>query len=69
VLVDAQGPFGNPTSDSLRTCITEATTSAVVVAYVPAGYSTRRLDEVLDGTRDCLVRHNGGLLVDRRVVS
>ena len=43
MLVDARGPFGNPTSDSLRTCITEATRSALVVGYAPAGYSTARL--------------------------
>ena len=41
VLVDAEGPFGNPTSDSLRTCITLATTRCLVVAYAPAGYAAR----------------------------
>ncbi len=35
VLVDAEGPFGNPTSDSLRTCITLATTRCLVVALRP----------------------------------
>ena len=39
VLVDAEGPFGNPTSDSLRTCITLGTTRCLVVAYAPAGYA------------------------------
>jgi DNA/RNA-binding domain of Phe-tRNA-synthetase-like protein len=68
VLVDAQGPFGNPTSDSARTCITEATRAAFVVAYVPGGYSPRRLDEVLDGTEACLVRHCGGSRVERQIV-
>jgi DNA/RNA-binding domain of Phe-tRNA-synthetase-like protein len=69
VLVDGEGAFGNPTSDSARTCITEATRSALVVAYAPAGYSPRRLEEVLDGTEDCLVRHCGGNRADRRVVA
>lgn len=69
VLVDAEGPFGNPTSDSARTCITEATRAALVVAYAPAGYSTRRLEEVLDGTEACLVRHCGGTRAERRIVS
>jgi DNA/RNA-binding domain of Phe-tRNA-synthetase-like protein len=69
VLVDAEGPFGNPTSDSARTCITESTRAALVVAYAPAGYSSRRLDEVLDGTEACLVRHCGGTRADRRILS
>jgi DNA/RNA-binding domain of Phe-tRNA-synthetase-like protein len=34
-LADAAGPFGNPTSDSARTMITTATTSALVVIFVP----------------------------------
>jgi len=69
VLVDAEGPFGNPTSDSARTCITGATRSALVVCYAPAGHGSKRLDEVLDGTEDCLVRHCGGTRADRRVLS
>ena len=36
VLVDALGPFGNPTSDSARTMVTTATTDAIVVIYAPA---------------------------------
>ena len=60
VLVDARGPFGNPTSDSARTCITLGTTRPLVVAYAPAGCSDRRLGEVLDATEALLVRHCGG---------
>ena len=41
VLVDAAGPFGNPSSDSLRTSITLATRGALVVAYAPAAYRRR----------------------------
>lgn len=60
VLVDACGPFGNPTSDSARTCITLETKRALVVAYAPAGCSDRRLAEVLAATEALLVRHCGG---------
>ena len=35
-LADTAGPFGNPTSDSARTMVTPATTSALVVIFVPA---------------------------------
>lgn len=36
VLADDIGPFGNPTSDSLRTCVTTSTTRALVVIFAPA---------------------------------
>jgi DNA/RNA-binding domain of Phe-tRNA-synthetase-like protein len=68
VLVDAEGPFGNPTSDSARTMITLATRSALVVAYAPAGYSPGRLDAVLDATQETLVRFCGGTHADRKIL-
>jgi DNA/RNA-binding domain of Phe-tRNA-synthetase-like protein len=36
VVADNSGAFGNPTSDSLRTAVTESTTSVIVVIFVPA---------------------------------
>jgi DNA/RNA-binding domain of Phe-tRNA-synthetase-like protein len=66
VLVDAEGPFGNPTSDSLRTSITLATTRCLAVAYAPAGYSPARLDDVLDRTAATLTKACGGQVVLRR---
>ena len=36
-LVDAAGPFGNPTSDSARTMVTTQTSRALVVIFVPTG--------------------------------
>jgi DNA/RNA-binding domain of Phe-tRNA-synthetase-like protein len=56
VLVDAEGPFGNPTSDSARTMITTQTRRALVIVYAPAVLSNARLDEVLDGTEATLTR-------------
>lgn len=35
-LADAEGPFGNPTSDSLRTSVSAATTRVLFVLFVPA---------------------------------
>jgi DNA/RNA-binding domain of Phe-tRNA-synthetase-like protein len=66
VLVDAEGPFGNPTSDSLRTSITLGTTRCLAVAYAPAAYSPARLDDVLDRTAALLARACGGEVVLRR---
>jgi DNA/RNA-binding domain of Phe-tRNA-synthetase-like protein len=65
VLVDAKGPFGNPTSDSARTMITLETRAALVVAYAPAGYGAARLHRVLDATAELLTRHCGGQEAER----
>lgn len=67
-LVDAEGPFGNPTSDSLRTSIRLETRRTLVVAYAPAGYSIARLDSVLDRTAETLTRVCGGAVELRRTL-
>ncbi|HEU5180165.1 MAG TPA: phenylalanine--tRNA ligase beta subunit-related protein [Candidatus Polarisedimenticolia bacterium] len=36
VLSDSKGAFGNPTSDSLRTCVTESTRTLWLVLFAPA---------------------------------
>lgn len=68
-LVDSQGPFGNPTSDSARTMITPETDSALVTVYAPAAYSTARLSEVLDMTEATLTRHCGGTRAERGMLA
>ena len=68
VLVDAEGPFGNPTSDSARTMITLQARNALVVAYTPAGYDLGRLSAVLDATTETLVRFCGGTRADARIL-
>ncbi len=64
VLVDAEGPFGNPTSDSLRTSISLGATRALVVGYAPAGFTPARLAAIMERTRDTLVRFCGGAAGD-----
>jgi len=49
-LADRLGPFGNPTSDSARTMVTTATTSALLVVFAPRDLETARLTHVLDVT-------------------
>ena len=46
-VADARGPFGNPTSDSARAMVTEATHDALVVVYAPAETAPARLAAVL----------------------
>jgi DNA/RNA-binding domain of Phe-tRNA-synthetase-like protein len=46
VLADDIGPFGNPSSDSVRTAIHEDTTDALIVVFGPAGDREDHLDWV-----------------------
>ena len=50
-LADAAGPFGNPTSDSARTMVTTATTSALVVVFVPASLAPAAGERAIALTR------------------
>ena len=50
-LADAQGPFGNPTSDSARTMVTTETTRALVVIFCPASVGDSPLTHAIDLTR------------------
>jgi len=68
VLVDALGPFGNPTSDSLRTSISLETSRALVVAYAPAGYAAPSLQAVLERTAETLTRFCGGAVAESRLL-
>jgi DNA/RNA-binding domain of Phe-tRNA-synthetase-like protein len=65
VVADADGAFGNPTSDSARTMVTVATTNALVVVYAPVDVDRRRLAQVLDLTAERLSRVCGGHESDR----
>ena len=68
VLVDEEGPFGNPTSDSARTMIRLETTRSLVTCYAPASCPPDRMGGVLDRTRDLLVRFCGGTEATRRIL-
>jgi len=60
VLVDARGPFGNPTSDSARTMITTACRRALVIVYAPIRFPASRVQSVLDETTATITRWSGG---------
>jgi DNA/RNA-binding domain of Phe-tRNA-synthetase-like protein len=47
VLADDAGPFGNPSSDSERTQVTESTTRALVVVFAPADLDSKIADQAL----------------------
>ena len=69
VLVDAQGPFGNPTSDSARTMITTACRRALVIVYAPGRFPPARLQSVLDETTATLTRWSGGSESARQILA
>jgi DNA/RNA-binding domain of Phe-tRNA-synthetase-like protein len=58
-LADDRGPFGNPTSDSARTMVTTATTSAMLVVFAPRGVDQARLTAVLDATSARMTEFTG----------
>lgn len=66
-LSDDAGFFGNPTSDSSRTMITEATEEILLCVFSFSG--PEGLDEILIQTEDLLVRFCSGRNFERRIIS
>jgi DNA/RNA-binding domain of Phe-tRNA-synthetase-like protein len=66
-LADAEGPFGNPTSDSARTMVTVATTAALVVVFAPPETAQARLTHVLDVTASRMHLYTGAVESRRHV--
>ncbi|HYN08208.1 MAG TPA: phenylalanine--tRNA ligase beta subunit-related protein [Vicinamibacterales bacterium] len=58
-LSDDRGPFGNPTSDSARTMVTQATRRVLVVVFAPASFSPAALDRVMATTKERIVEYCG----------
>ena len=48
VLVDRQGPFGSPISDSVRTMITEATVAALTVIFSPSSADRADVEQAIE---------------------
>ena len=57
VLGDRDGPFGNPTSDSLRTSVDPGTTALWMVIFAPSSYPSELMDENVRFARDAMARH------------
>lgn len=56
-VADADGPFGNPSSDSLRTSVTPATRSLFLVIFAPARFDRSRLEADVAFARGAIERH------------
>ncbi|HET6373205.1 MAG TPA: phenylalanine--tRNA ligase beta subunit-related protein [Candidatus Polarisedimenticolia bacterium] len=59
VLADEEGPFGNPTSDSLRTSVTLATRSLWMVIFAPAGTRPELLEAHVQSSCESMRLHLG----------
>ena len=58
-LIDAAGPFGNPTSDSARTMVTAETTRGLLVVFAPREVDTARLKDVMNVTSERMQQYTG----------
>ncbi len=67
-LADERGPFGNPTADSRRTMVTEATTEILFVMLGPREVDADRLRAALARADELLTRHASGRLVGTALV-
>jgi DNA/RNA-binding domain of Phe-tRNA-synthetase-like protein len=59
VLADADGPFGNPTSDSARTMVTTATVRALVVIFAPVNVTRDVAERALAVTIERIAKYCG----------
>lgn len=57
VLADTEGPFGNPTSDSLRASVDAKTTGLLLVIFAPHDYPEVALERHLGDAREAVARH------------
>jgi len=57
VLVDARGPFGNPTSDSLRTSVGPSTRGLAMVIFAPVSFSRDTLEGHVTEAAAAAARH------------
>jgi DNA/RNA-binding domain of Phe-tRNA-synthetase-like protein len=56
-LADERGPFGNPTSDSARTMVTEATQRVLVVIFAPVSIPQDVVDRVVATAADRIAEY------------
>ena len=67
-LADSSGPFGNPSSDSARTMVTEAATRALMIVFAPRELPQMRLEQALEISSARTLAYCGGTEKARRIV-
>nr|WP_092074879.1 phenylalanine--tRNA ligase beta subunit-related protein [Dendrosporobacter quercicolus]NSL49776.1 hypothetical protein [Dendrosporobacter quercicolus DSM 1736]SDN19064.1 phosphoenolpyruvate synthase [Dendrosporobacter quercicolus] len=67
-LSDADGVFGNPTADSLRTAVTHHSRNLLSVIYADEEIGDDELNQMIKHTGDMLARYNAGTVGEDRIV-
>lgn len=67
-LFDQAGPFGSPTSDSARTCVTDQSTSILAAIMATGTYARQAMEENLQTFSDIFTRHCAGTEIHRAVL-
>jgi DNA/RNA-binding domain of Phe-tRNA-synthetase-like protein len=67
-LADAEGAFGNPSSDSDRTKTSETTRRALLVVFGSPALADPEWTRVLSGTKEEVLRHVRARITEERVV-
>jgi len=68
LLADDDGPFGAPTSDSLRTSVSDKTRIVAVVIFCPAARATAHLSAALERVSDVVTRYCGATVTTVRAL-
>ena len=62
-LADREGPFGNPSSDSLRTSINLDSREVVMILFAPTDYSRQQLQNHLNLAQTVMLKyHPSGII-------
>jgi DNA/RNA-binding domain of Phe-tRNA-synthetase-like protein len=67
-LADRLGPFGNPSSDSLRTMVTLETTRVMAVIFAPRATAREAVVASVDLTSERIRRYAGGVEGQRLII-
>lgn len=67
-VADAEGPFGSPTSDSLRTSIEGDVSGALVLLYQSHTHAPKALETLLTFAQSVLTEHMGGQSIQLQIL-
>lgn len=69
ILADQTGPFGNPSSDSIRTFIELSTKDLLFVIYAPFNYPDNELNIHIKLVEQKILEYNQGILINHSIIN
>lgn len=69
ILADQIGPFGNPSSDSIRTSIELSTKDLLFVIYAPFNYPDDELNIHIKLVEQKILQYNQGILINHSIIN